>query len=205
MLAFLIGFSVSGAAARFDHRSDLIATEVNAIGTAWQRIDLLAADQQTVLRPVFRRYVDELIASYSEPPEESNVHIEPPAMQRAQADVWATTVTSSLNPAGEKARVLIIPSINEMFGSVEAERLARRVHPPTVMFVVLALLSLQVALFGGYSMATAPRRNWFYYLGVATTISLAMWLTLELEYPRLGVIRVDAMDHALLEIRDVIK
>ncbi len=205
MLAFLIGFSFNGAAARFDQRRALVAAEVNAIGTAWQRIDLLAADQQAALRPLFRRYVDALIASYADRPESASVLLEPPALKRAQADVWSSTVALSTNPSGEKARVLLIPSINEMFGSIEQERLARRVHPPIGIFAVLALLSLQAAFFIGYAMAAAPRRNWMYYFSIATTIAVAMWVILELEYPRLGVIRVNSMDRALLELRESIQ
>jgi hypothetical protein len=205
MLSFLIGFSFSGAAGRLDHRRALVATEVNAIGTAWDRIDLLAADQQADLRPRFRRYVDVLIASYSDSARNHDVLLEPPVLMQAKNDVWSHTVAACLTPRGEPARVLLIPSMNEMFGSIEQERLARRIHPPGAVFAILAVLALLSSLFGGYAIATAPTRSWLYMIGLATTISLAMWATLELEYPRMGVIRVDSMDRALVELRALMK
>lgn len=204
-LSFLIGFSFSGAAGRLDHRHELVAAEVNAIGTAWDRIDLLAADQQADLRPRFRRYVDVLLASYSDSARENHVLLEPPVLTSARDDVWATTIAACLTPRGEPARVLLIPSVNEMFGSVERERLSRRIHPPGAVFAILAALALLSSLFGGYAIAAAPTRSWLYMIGLATTISLAMWATLELEYPRMGVIRVDSMDRALVELRALMK
>jgi hypothetical protein len=205
MLSFLIGFSFSGAAGRLDRRSELVAAEVNAIGTAWDRIDLLATDQQADLRPRFRSYVDRLLASYTDSARATHVLLEPPALTRARDDVWSHVVAATLTPRGEQARVLLIPSVNEMFGAIETERLARRIHPPAAIFIILAVLALLSSLFGGYAIASSPTRSWLYMIGLATTISLAMWATLELEFPRMGVIRVESMDRALVELRASMK
>jgi hypothetical protein len=42
-------------AVRFDQRRDQIVTEANAIGTAYQRLDLLPADAQPELRGLHRQ------------------------------------------------------------------------------------------------------------------------------------------------------
>src|SRR5512143_1801124 len=59
LLGLLIAFTFSGAADRFDGRRVLITDEVNAITSAWQRIDLLDARDQPTLRDDFRQYLDE--------------------------------------------------------------------------------------------------------------------------------------------------
>jgi hypothetical protein len=43
-----------------------------------------------------------------------------------------------------------------MFGAVERERLARRMHPPVVIYVMLALATKAASLFGGHAMSAAP-------------------------------------------------
>ena len=96
--------------------------------------------------------------------------------------------------------MLVLPALNDMFGAVEDERLARRIHPPQVIFGTLALMSLLAALFAGYGIASGVR-NWIYILGFATATAFAIWVILELEYPRLGLVRVDGMDQALVELR----
>src|SRR3954468_21763426 len=64
LLALLIGFAFNGAAARFDSRRGLLGETTNAAGTAWQRIEVLPADQQPPVRAAMRTYIDALVAAY---------------------------------------------------------------------------------------------------------------------------------------------
>src|SRR5262245_31804624 len=64
LMGLLIAFTFTGAAARFDHRRDLIVEEANAIGTAWLRLDLLQPEARDDLRVLMREYVDARIATY---------------------------------------------------------------------------------------------------------------------------------------------
>ena len=50
LLALLIGFTFSGAATRFENRRMLVAQVVNALGTAWLRVDLLPLEAQEPIR-----------------------------------------------------------------------------------------------------------------------------------------------------------
>lgn len=202
MLALLIGFSFSGAATRFDARRALVAREVNAVGNAWRFIDLLPSDAQGPLRDGFRRYLDALIASYTTPTiNRQQALLEPPDVARAEADIWSHAVASVLTPSGERARVLLLPSLDDMFSIVLEERLARRIHPPLVIYAMLAVTALAAALFAGYGVASKSIRNWVFMIGIAATVSMAVFVVIELEYPRLGLIRVTDMDRALEELR----
>ena len=201
LLALLLGFTFSGAAQRFDHRRELIAEQVNATGTAWQRLDLLAPDQQMTTRDAFRRYVDALIAWYGEAPGSIETVREPKQVTQAMNSLWSLSVAACLTKSGEPARVLLLPALNDMFGSVDRERLARRIHPPAIVFVMLGIAALATALFAGYGLASGKSRSWIYMLGIAAAVSIATYVILELEYPRLGLFRVNAMDQALVELR----
>src|SRR5205807_1526863 len=64
VMGLLLAFTFSGAASRFDGRRQLIVQETNAIGTAYLRVDLLAASRQPELREDFRRYIDARLAVY---------------------------------------------------------------------------------------------------------------------------------------------
>jgi hydrogenase/urease accessory protein HupE len=97
--------------------------------------------------------------------------------------------------------VLIIPALNEMFDIAQARLLAMRMHPPAVIFVMLGVTAFAGALFAGYGMASTPTRNWAYILGFAATTTIAIYVIIDLEYPRLGLIRVDAFDEALVNVR----
>ena len=202
LLSLLIGFSFAGAASRFDHRRELIADEINALGTAYLRVDALPTSAQGPVREAFRAYMDALVAAYTGTIRAANALHETDEMKRAQQVLWSRAVSACLAPGGEPARMLLLPSLNESFDSVEMEFLARRVHPPFVIFVMLGLAALAAAVFGGMGLASAPARNLVHGIGFAATIAIAVYVIIELEYPRLGVIRVSKMDQALVELRD---
>jgi hypothetical protein len=201
LLGLLLGFTFSGAAARFDHRRELVGRVVNTTGTAWQRIDALPPQLQDSVRAPFRRYVDALLASYAATTLPADVYREPPNARQAATQTWSHAVQACLSPAGDKARMLLLPALNEMFGAIEDERLARRIHPPFVIFGTLGLTALAAALLAGFAVARSAKRDWVHRVGVAVTIALALYVILELEYPRLGLVRVDAMDKALVDLR----
>ncbi|HEY2378229.1 MAG TPA: hypothetical protein VGH98_19790 [Gemmatimonadaceae bacterium] len=205
LFALLVGFAFSGAAGRFEHRREIVGDEANAAGTAWQRIDLLPVELQGAVRGEFRGYLDALVAWYSEAPGSIRMTHEPEAVTKAQDNLWTRSVAVCLTPTGERARMLLLPALNELFGVVEKERMARRLHPPTLIWTMLGVTALAAALFAGYGLAGGPARNWIYIIGVAASVSVATYVIIELEYPRLGFSRVNGIDQALVELRQTME
>ena len=205
LLGLLIGFTFNGSSSRFDQRRLLVGKEVNAIGTAWQRIDALPANLQDSVRVPFRRYVDALLSSYSAKTLTADLLRDPPAVARAQDETWTNAVRACVTKEGEVARMLLLPGLNEMFGAVEEERFARRIHPPLVIFLMLGLTALAAALLAGFAIAASENRDWIHRIGVAAVISLAVYIIFETEFPRLGLIRVSGADQALVDLRATMK
>ena len=205
LLSLLIGFTFSGAAGRFDKRRELMVTEVNAIHTAWKRVDMLPPAAQPPLRVAFRQYVDGLIASYGEEAGSPEERQHRAAVVAAQDEIWGLTWAAAFQPDGEKARVMIIPTTNLMFDAVNAERLAQRLHPPMIIYIMLGLSALAGAMFAGYAMSKTPTRNWLHIIGVAATLAIASYAILELESPRRGLVRAESIDRALIELRETMK
>jgi hypothetical protein len=197
VFALLLGFVFSGATARFDQRRQLIVKQVNAIRNAWQRVDSLPLDKQDDIRSLLREFVDALLASYGH-----SSGAEPAAaITHAQDELWSRSVAVCLAPDGEHARMLLLPSLTEMFAAVEHERLARRIHPPAVIYVMLVAGALVSALLAGFTMANAATRTWLLDVAVAAIVSFVIFVIVQIEYPRLGLVRVDAFDRALIELR----
>jgi hypothetical protein len=122
-------------------------------------------------------------------------------MERARTDLWQTAVPACRPPEEQNACQLFLPSLNDMFDAVDMERMARRIHPPFIIFVMLGVAALATALFAGYGMAGSRSRNVVYMLGIAATVSIAAYVIIELEYPRVGLIRVNSMDQVLVKLR----
>ena len=204
LLGLMLAFTFSGAARRFDDRRHLRVEEVNAIGTAWKRIDLLPAEAQPEIRDGFRRYVDASIAAYRKLPD---LKAEEFARADAAADaVWAKAAAASGSKSGvPQSMLLLLPPMNEMFDISTARRLATRIHPPVIIYVLLAIVALFGALLAGYGMAGSGGRSWLHMAAFSVSIATATYLILDLEYPTMGLVRVSEFDRALVELRATMK
>ena len=52
---------------------------------------------------------------------------------------------------------------------------------------------------------TFTERSWFYSTALAVTVTLTVYATLEIEYPRKGLIRLTQTDDTFLQLRDSIQ
>lgn len=201
LLGLLIAFTFSGAASRFDARRQLIVQEANAIGTAWLRLDLLPPGAQPELRDLFRGYLDTRLAAYQKLPDIEAAFAELSKASALQGEIWHKAV-GACQESPDPLKVQVIPALNEMFDIANTRTMAAQTHPPIIIFVMLGVLALMSALLAGYAMAGGKTRSWIHVLGFALIVAMTVYLILDLEFPRLGIIRIDAVDEMLVELRE---
>jgi hypothetical protein len=204
LLGLLIAFTFSGAASRFDARRHLIVEEANAIGTAWLRLDLLPAAAQPELRDLFRRYLDLRLAVYRKLPDLEAARAELDKANAMQGTIWSRAVAAcQQSPIAVLTQV--IPALNQMFDIATTRTAAARMHPPAIIFLMLGVLALMSSLLAGYAMAGGKTRSWIHMVGYALIMATTVYVILDLEFPRLGVIRIDEFDQVLVELRQIMK
>ena len=202
LLGLLIAFSFSGAASRFEDRRDLIVQEANAIGTAYLRLDLLSAEPRTELQALFRRYVDVRMATYRGPKNLAESEVKRAEGTKLQEEIWAKALAASRSSeAPLQTVILLLPALNEMIDITSTRVMATLNHPPPVVFLLLGGLSLVGALLVGYGTSINKDRSWFHTLVFAAILSITVYVIIDLEFPHLGLIRVDAADQVLIELR----
>src|SRR5262245_13888009 len=202
LLGLLFAFTFYGAAGRFDTRRELIVEEANAIGTAYLRTQLLPSDVQPKIQELFRKYVDSRLDFYKnlETRGASPEALAP--SQELQDELWRQSVSASQSRgAHPDAGKLLLPGLNEMIGITTTRTMAFQMHPPTIIFALLFGLSFLAAILAGDSMAEAKARNWLYMVAFAAMMAVSVFVILDLEFPRLGLIRVNAFDQALIDVR----
>jgi hypothetical protein len=201
LLGLLIAFTFSGAASRFDERRKLIVEEANAIGTAYLRLDLLPPAAQPDLRESFRRYLDTRLAAYRALPDLAKAEAELARAAGMQQEIWKKSLAAAAG--SQPATMLLLPALNEMFDITTTRTMAAKMHPPTVIFALLCGLALLSALLAGYAAAAGgtKARNWVHTTVFALTLAGAVYVILDIEFPRVGLIRVDAFDQVLVDLR----
>jgi FtsH-binding integral membrane protein len=202
LLGLLIAFTFSGAATRFEGRRHLVTDEANAIGTAYLRVDLLPGDAQPEIKGLFRRYLDARSATYQNLEDQAATNAKLAEATALQGDIWTKSLTACLRPgAPAQAAMLLLPALNEMIDITTTTLMATQNHPPLVVFLLLCGLSLVGALLVGYGTSTDKDRNWFHTVVFAAFLSLTVYVIVDIEFPRLGLIRVDAADQVLRDLR----
>ncbi len=203
LMGLLMAFTFSGAASRFDGRRELVVQEANAIGTAYLRIDLVAAEAQPRLRDLFRRYVDSRLAYYKAGAADPEGRRREEARWTAlQGEIWTAAVKASgeAGPASS-ARMLLLPPLNDMIDLTTTRSAALLMHPSPVIFVMLAAAVLAGALLAGWGMAASSRRSALHVFGFAAMMTVALYVIVDLEFPRMGLLRVDSFDAVLAGVR----
>ena len=200
LMGLLIAFTFAGAASRFDTRRQMVIEEANGIGTAWLRLDLLPADSQPELRDLFRRYLDSRLAAYQKLPDLEAALAELNKADALEGEIWSRAVVAcGQSPSPIVAQV--IPALNAMFDLAATRTAAAQIHPPEIIFIMLGVLALMSSLMAGYAMAGGKARSWIHTTGFALIMAATVYVILDLEFPRLGFIRIQAIDRMLIELR----
>ena len=202
LLSLLVAFTFSGAVSRFDVRRHLVNEEAVSILTAWERIALLPAAAQPEMRELFRRYLDSRLETYRQ--ATTDLKVAEDEWQRSvklQHDIWTHGVTAGQESPTTAASMLFLPAVNQMIDIARTRIAATRIHPPLIVYAMLAVMALIGALLAGYHMAGGKARSWLHTVGFAAVIAVTVYVILDIEYPRFGLIRVDAVDQILIDLR----
>jgi hypothetical protein len=201
LMGLLVAFTFTGAASRFDARRDLITQQINAIGTAWLRLDLLADTERARTRELFRRYVDTQLEIVNQVGDPAAVRTGLDRLSAIQQEIWDILIRAAKTDKSTPLAQTLLPPVNEMFDLSTSRLMAAQQHPPLAVFVMLGALVLISGLLAGFGMAKSARQSPLHVIGFAAVMALSVYLILDIEYPRLGLVRIDSFDKAFIDLR----
>lgn len=202
LFGLLLAFTFSGAASRFDRRRELIVDEATQLSTAYARLDLLSPDDQPAARDLMRRYLDARLEVYARfAAGELDVSEGLARIRDLQGELWARAVTAS-EARGGPVPILLLPALNSAFDTAAARLAATRFHPPLVIYGLLFALGLVTAFLAGWNLAGVSGVTRFHRVAFALAVSLVIYVSMDLELPRLAFVRVDAADRLLRGVRE---
>ncbi|MGH9602344.1 MAG: hypothetical protein ACRD24_08125 [Terriglobales bacterium] len=204
LLGLLLAFTFAGATSRLDAKRDLIVREANAIGTAYLRVDILPASEQPEMRRLFGEYVDARLRVYEKIADRSAAAHELAHAAQIQRQIWSHAVAATAaDPV--PTRALVLTALNEMIDITTARTIALDTHLPGLIFLLLIIVALLSAVLAGHAMAERGARSLLHMALYSAVIAITIYTVVDLEYPRVGLIRLDAADRALIELRDSIR
>jgi len=165
-------------------------TEANAIGSAWQRANLVGGTEAEAISSLVRQYaqtrLDFARAPANQPVGDLNARTSELTRQILEQ------VTQAARKAPTPITATLVTGIDEMFDSAQAQRFAFLDETPNAILDMMILGAIIAIGAMGYETGLrGPRQP------VLTSLLLVMWaggmvMTVDLNQPRLGSIRVDA-------------
>jgi hypothetical protein len=200
LVALLLAFSFSATTNRYDLRQRLVLDQANAVGTCHQRAGLLPSPARDRIQDVLRQYVDARLEHY-------RVGHDPEAFVRTQdeinrrlAELW-TAVQEANGQAPDAVRnALIVPAANEVIDLSSTRAWANRNHLPDPVLALLLVSVIVSSMLLGHSSGLAGRRHPGLWLASNIVFALVLYVVLDFDRPRRGLIRIDQTP--LVELRD---
>ena len=187
LVAFLVGFAFSGAASRFVDRLDIVVKEANALGTAYLRADTIAEPQRGELKAALKEYTADRVALLS---REGRAQIEPllAKVSGLHERMWRSAIEATQGNAPLMA--VVLPPINEVIDLHSVHlAMARRHLPIPIMTLLLGTAAIGFGIVG-FGNGRLGRRFSVLDSVYGAVLVLALWMTIDLDYPGIGLIRV---------------
>jgi hypothetical protein len=186
LLGLIIGFTFSMAVSRYDQRKNLEEEEANAIGTEYNRADLLSANEASTVRALLKSYLDQRILFYvtsnAEQLREINEHT-----SKIQGELWKS-VAAAASEQPTPIRSIVISGMNDVLNSQGYTQAAWWNRIPTAAWALMITIGLFCNLMVGY-VADGRSALLLWVLPIALGVSL--FLIADIDSPGFGVIRVN--------------
>jgi hypothetical protein len=205
LFGLLMAFTFSGAASRFNEKRMLIAEEANTIETAYLRLHLVP-ESAPKIQDLFREYVDSRLKTYRLLPDMKAASLEMVNSKKLQEEIWTESVAATrVKSAHPAAAWVLLPALNSMIDIMTTRTSALQMHPPRIIFALLFALGLICSLLAGYRMSAGKHRSWLHILGFTVITVIVVYVILDAEYPRAGLIQLETADQVLVDVRATMK
>ena len=200
LLAFMLAFSFSLAASRFDARRQTVVEEANSIGTTYLRAGLLPQPQSAEIRALLRQYID----SRLDVARTGDVAL---ALRRADEihlQLWNKGEAIGKTHTDSIVVGLFLESLNETI-DIHSKRVlvGIRSRLPLVLWLALFLLTAFSMMGVGYHEAIAKSKRspaiLLFVFGFVTVLALVI----ELDRPMDGFLAVN--QEAMVNLKSLVE
>jgi CDP-diglyceride synthetase len=188
LLAFIMAFTFGIAASRFDARKQLLLDEVNAIGTAVRRADLLPEPHRTESRRLLKQYVD-IRADLAR--QTMNIPQAIAASEALHDELWSHAVALARADLNSDIGALFVEALNQVIDlHTSRVTVALQYRIPVHIWMGLLLVTVLSMVAVGYQFGLSGRTNTLMHLVLALTFSAVILLIADLDRATQGALQV---------------
>jgi len=161
--------------------------EANALGTAYLRADTIAEPQRGELKAALKEYTADRVILLS---REGREQIESllAKVSGLHERMWKSAIKATQDNAPLMA--VVLPPINEVIDLHSTHlAMARRHLPVPIMALLLGTAAIGIGMIG-FGNGRVGRRFSVLDSVYGAVLVIALWMTIDLDYPGIGLIRV---------------
>ena len=190
LLALLLGFTFAMTVSRFDTRKQLVLDEANAISTTYLKAKLLSEPYASKAVSLLTEYVNARITFYNAVHNELNVQEANQKSEQLQNELWSVAREAATGDPKSVTTGLFIQSLNDVIDLHAKRLIALDNHVPEPIILMLWFVSILALGLTGYSCGLAGSRHFILTTMMALLIASVIYLIMDLDRPRRGLIQV---------------
>ena len=202
---FMLAFTFSQSGNRFENVRGYIVDEANMLRTTILKADFFPDSIRRAYRTELRNYLEERIAYYEYANNEAEFRKNRVALTKTAQALWAMTVEHSKNVQLSSAASGMATSLTNLFDIGIKREVLLSSGIPAPISVMLIILVLAICLVGGFTTPTIKRKEWIVIAVFALLASGILYITMDLARPMAGLIKPDAGQAAIVNLRSFFK
>jgi hypothetical protein len=200
VLALLLGFTFSLALQRYDNRSIAVVDEANAIGTALLRAQLLPDAVRADAQGALKDYLDLRVRASAIHLADEDERLRLVAAATRQLEIlWSLARVAAETDGNPVRSGLFIQALNEVIDSYGRRDAALKRHVPELVLFLLYGTFLMTGSIVGFAAGIGGHRTSFATYIMVTLIVLLVFIIIDLDRPRRGLIQVS--QDSLIELQ----
>lgn len=191
LLALILGFTFNMALQRYNSRSQAVIMEANAIGTALLRSRLLPTPYDSLARAQLQHYINLRLelsnTDYAMVTEQQRLDDK---TTQTQSIIWVTAVKAAQIDPRPVTTGYFISALNSMIDAHGERNALLQMHVPEVILFLLFIVVIISGALVGFSSGLGMRRTTVPALMLTILICLVVFIIIDLDRPKRGIIKV---------------
>lgn len=191
LLGLLIGFVLSISISGYNNRQQTEENEAMAIGSAYQKIQILDGQQRTDSIILLGEYLNSRIEFFKSGVSDDNNQWRLISLEK-QSKLWDIGVTEA-KAAPNPVTASVLAAFNDLYISEQKTMASWRHQIPNAAWFLLVFFAICSNVLLGYNMRKIHGKNWLIFILPSLT-TLALFMIAEIDIPGEGIIHVTPDD-----------
>jgi len=189
------------AGSRYENRKNCIIDEANCIGTAILRADIYPDSLKNAYKKDFESYLNSRITYFTSDRNEEKINTSLKQSAEISSKLWQRASYYAKDKDYFIQSNMMIPALNDMFDIASKTNTIYVSKVPESIVYLLLIFSIIISFYIGYNSGLDKKLGKKYIIGFCFLTCIVIYVTLDLDRPRRGLIDLNDEIELLNELK----